>query len=127
MDSKFITVAQFQEFAKKADERLDKVELGKLDKAGICTVSIPVSAWVTNTDEVTVNAGFAYCADVAVSDLSAEDSVDTVLDFASYEAAKVCGMAVTSMINDGAVRYFAVKQPSEAITAQLRVIRCATE
>ena len=49
-DGDNITVKQFQDFVDKADERLDNLEFGKADRVSPVSITIPVSAWVENTD-----------------------------------------------------------------------------
>lgn len=122
-DEKNVTLEQLAEVVRKADERLDKLESGKADKVSPVSITIPVSAWTANADTATVAAGFAFYADAAVADLTATDSVDTTLDFASLEPAKACGMANTSTPMAGKVRYFAVIKPTTALTASLRVFK----
>ena len=125
-DEKNVTLKQFKEFAAKADERLDKLEIGKAEKVSNVSITIPVSAWTENTDTATTAAGFAFYADTAVAGLAAEDSTDTVLDYASLEPAKNCGMANTSTQMAGKVRYFAAAKPKQDLTATLRVFKKKT-
>lgn len=122
-DDKNVTLEQLAGMFAKADERLDKLEAGKADKVSPVSIAIPVSAWTANTDTATVAAGFAFYADAAVAGLTAADSVDTTLDYASLEPAKTCGMANTSTPMAGKVRYFAVIKPTTALTATLRVFK----
>ena len=126
-DDKNITVAQFKNFAAKADERLDKLETGKADKVSPVSITIPVSAWTENTDTATLAAGFAFYADTAVEGLAAEDSTDTVLDYASLEPAKACGMANTATPMEENIRHYAVSKPTTALTATLRVFKAKTQ
>ena len=126
-DERNITVAQFKDFAAKADERLDKLETGKADKVSPVSITIPVSAWTENTDTATKAAGFAFYADTAVEGLAAEDSTDTVLDYASLEPAKACGMANTASPMAAKIRHFAVSKPTTALTATLRVFKAKTQ
>lgn len=118
--NKNMTMEQFKQFASLADERLDKLELGKADKVSPVGIIIPASAWTENTDVTTATAGSFY-ADVAVEGLTAENIVDTMLDYSSLETAKKCGMAnnATSMV--GKMRYYAVKKPVSDMNAILRV------
>lgn len=126
-DEKNVTLAQFKDFVSKADERLDKLEIGKANKVSPVSITIPVSAWTENTDTATKAAGFAFYADTAVEGLAAEDSTDTVLDYASLEPAKACGMANTATPRAAAIRHYAVSKPTKALTATLRVFKAATQ
>lgn len=98
----------------------------KADKARGVTVSIPVSAWAANEDSDTSAAGFAYYADVAVSDLLATASADTVLAIPSLSVASAAGMSTTATPYAGKVRYYAVNKPTAALSALVRVIQGAT-
>lgn len=122
-DDKNVTLEQFIEFAHKVDERMDNLEIGKVDKVSPVSITIPVSAWTENTDTATKAAGFAFYADTAVEGLAAEDSTDTVLDYASLEPAKACGMAGTSTPMAAAIRHYAARKPTTALTATLRVFK----
>lgn len=126
-DDKNVKVAQFKNFAAKIDERLDKLETGKADKVSSVSISIPVSAWIKNTDTTTVAAGFAFYADAAVEGLTAENYLDTVLDFASLEPAKTCGMANTATPAAAKIRYLAVSKPESALTATVRMLKGTTQ
>lgn len=123
MSGKNITLDQMKDFAARADKRLDDLEKNKTDKISPVSISIPVSAWIENTDTTTVAAGFAFCADVAVEGLAEADGTDTVLDPACLEAAKVCGLSNTSMTMAGTIRYYAAEKPASALTATVRVIQ----
>ena len=120
-DTKKITVKQLRAAMKKADKRLDDLELGKADKISLVSISIPVSAWVEDTDTTIVAAGFAYHADAAVEDLTAANSTETVLDLASLEPAKACGMANTAIAMAGVIRYYAVNKPTTTLNATVLV------
>ena len=126
-DEKNVTLTQFKDFVAMADDRLDKLEIGKAAKVSPVSITIPVSAWTENTDTATLAAGFAFYADTAVVGLAAEDSTDTVLDYASLEPAKACGMATTATPMVAAIRHYAVSKPTEALTATLRVFKAKTQ
>lgn len=121
-----ITKKQFLEFVARADERLDAMELGKADKVSAVTISIPVSAWIENTDTTTVAAGFAFYADAAVEGLTAKDAAETTLDYASLSIAKACGMSKTATTMAGKIRYYAAVKPTAAMTAQVTIHRGKT-
>ena len=124
---KNITLEQMRDFVGRADQRLDTLEKNKADKVSPVNISIPVSAWIENTDTATVAAGFAFCADAAVEGLTEADSTDTVLDYASLGPAKTCGMATTSTSMQAVIRYYAMEKPTTALTATVRVYKGATQ
>lgn len=128
MDSgKNITLEQLRTFAERADQRLDDLEKGSGAKASFVTISIPVSAWIENTDTTTVAAGFAVCADAVVDGLTEANSTDMVLDFASLEPAKICGMANISTPMQDAIRIYAMEVPTTALTATVRIYQGTTQ
>lgn len=114
------------ELAETVTAALEEMDGNKTDKARGVTVSIPVSAWAANEDSDTSAAGFAYYADVAVSDLLATDSADTVLAVPSLSVASAAGMSTTATPYAGKVRYYAVNKPTAALSALVRVIQGAT-
>lgn len=126
-DDKNVTLAQLKDQVAKTDTRMDKLEAGKADKVSPVSITIPVSAWTENTDTATLAAGFAFYADTVVEGLAAEDSTDTVLDYASLEPAKACGMANTASSRAAAIRHYAVSKPTTALTATLRVFKAKTQ
>lgn len=121
-----VTLAQLLDFAARADERLDKLELGKAAKVWTVSVSIPAAAWQANPDAAAKAAGYAYCADVAVAGLGAQDAAETDLDIASRSAAKTAGMADFAVSSAGSIRYYAVTVPTQALSATVSVYQGAT-
>jgi len=55
-DEKNVTLEQFKDFMTKADERLDKLEVGKENKVSPVSITIPTEGWASEeigeTDEV---------------------------------------------------------------------------
>lgn len=96
---------------------------GKADKAAKVSVSIAASAWKSNTDTASKNAGYLYYADAAVSGLTVNDAVKVNLDFASLSVAKACGMAQSCVTSTNRVRFFAVSVPSAALTATVYFVQ----
>lgn len=125
-DDQNITLAQLKKFMSRADVRLDALELGKAAKVRTVSISIPATAWVANTDTAVAALGYAYCTDVAVSGLGAQDVAETDLDIASRSAAKTAGMADFAATTAGAIRYYAVTVPTQALSAQVSVYQGAT-
>lgn len=87
------------------------------------SVTIPVSAWKTNTDSITKAAGFLYYADVSISGLAATDWQETTLAVASLKVAKAAGVANTATGSAGKIRYYAVAKPTAALTATVRTLQ----
>ncbi len=122
-DEKNITLEQFKDFAQKADARLDNLETGKADKPEMLNITIPASNWTENQDEATSAAGYAFSCDVAVEGATSADSADTIIAPGSMQAAVACGLCPTSTVVDGAVRYYAVSAPTQALSVQVRMIK----
>lgn len=98
-----------------------------MDELSSAAITIPVSAWKGNTDAVTVAAGLAYYADVAVSGLTESDMVDTVLDHGSLEIARSCQMSGTCDSQAGSIRYYAAQIPAAGMTATVYIHKGADE
>ena len=122
-DEKNIPVEQFKDFAEKADSRLDKLETGKADKPEVLEIAIPASGWAENQDEAISAAGYAFSYDAAVEGATAADSAETIISPASMQTAVECGLCPTSAVVDGAVRYYAVTAPTQALSVQVRIIK----
>ena len=120
-DGDNITVKQFQDFVDKADERLDNLEFGKADRVSPVSITIPVSAWVENTDNDALAAGFAYCASVIVDGLTDDDAGDTIPAFSSFATVKSCGMAERAKHTGNTMKYYAVQMPDADIVATVRI------
>lgn len=120
-DGSNITVEQFQGFVDKADERFDNLEFGKADQVSSVSITIPVSAWVENTDIDALAAGYGYSASVTVDGLTDDDSGDTLPLFSSYNTVKNCSMARRAKHTGNTMKYYAKKIPDADITAEVRV------
>ena len=115
------------ELASVVSQAFVEMDGQKADKATFISVSIPVSAWKTNTDSAPRAAGFLFYADVTVADMTAADGADTVLDYASMNAAKAAGVANTATTMAGKVRYYSINKPTAALTAKVRIIQGAEQ
>ena len=92
-------------------------------KAKTVSITIATSAWKSNADATTKNAGFLYYADAAVSGITAEDYAETILDISSLDAAINSGLAPVTDISAGSIRYYAVAIPAAALSAQVCIIQ----
>ena len=90
------------------------------------SASIPTSAWVSNTDTTIANEGYAYMANVSITDITANDGSSTDIAVSSRSTAVSCGMANISQTLSGYVRFYSKTVPDSAITVQIQVMRVAT-
>lgn len=113
-DEKNVTLEQFKDFMTKADERLDKLEVGKENKVSPVSITIPTEGWASEeigeTDEEGTEASYPFYYDIAAADVT--------ISRESLDAATVCGLCPTSETTEGKIRLRAMKAPTEAITAE---------
>ena len=113
-DEKNVTLEQFKDFMTKADERLDKLEVGKENKVSPVSITIPTEGWASEeigeTDEEGTEASYPFYYDIAAADV--------MISRESLDAATVCGLCPTSETTEGKIRLRAMKAPTEAITAE---------
>jgi len=123
--SKLATLEQMRQLAQRSQDFTAEVaELAAAAAAAeFITISIPVSAWVENTDTVLAAEGFAYMADVAVEQLTAADGAETNIALSSRAEAISCGLAHLSQTQSGAIRYYAKSAPTTALVLQAQIMR----
>lgn len=119
-DEKNVTLEQFKGFMTKADERLDKLEVGKENKVSPVSITIPTEGWASEeigeTDEEGTEASYPFYYDIAAADVTAKHRADVTISRESLNAATVCGLCPTSETTEGKIRLRAMKAPTEAIT-----------
>ena len=75
-DEKNVTLEQFKGFMTKADERLDKLEVGKENKVSPVSITIPTEGWASEeigeTDEEGTEASYPFYYDIAAADVTAK-------------------------------------------------------
>lgn len=111
-DEKNVTLEQFKGFMTKADERLDKLEVGKENKVSPVSITIPTEGWASEeigeTDEEGTEASYPFYYDIAAADVTAKHRADVTISRESLDAATVCGLCPTSETTEGedqAARY----------------------
>ena len=96
-DEKNVTLEQFKGFMTKADERLDKLEVGKENKVSPVSITIPTEGWASEeigeTDEEGTEASYPFYYDIAAADVTAKHRADVTISRESLDAATVCGPA----------------------------------
>lgn len=118
-DKKNVTLAQLAEFARKADARLDNLEIGKENKVSPVSITIPAEGWAAETDEAMASYPFYY--DIAAESVTAKDRVDIAIAPGSMDVAIGCGICPTNETLAGKIRVWARSVPTEAIAAEYRL------
>lgn len=124
-DDKNITLGQFKEQMRKADERLDDLETGKADKVSPVSITIPAEGWASEEIEDTgedgeeeISTSYPYYYDLAVTGVTAKDRADITIARGSLDAAVNCGLCPTSETLEGKIRLRAVSVPTEEMAAE---------
>ena len=93
-DEKNVTLEQLKGFMTKADERLDKLEVGKENKVSPVSITIPTEGWASEeigeTDEEGTEASYPFYYDIAAADVTAKHRADVTISRESLDAATVC-------------------------------------
>lgn len=116
-----ITLDQLLYAFELADKRLDGLELGKQDISPAVDLVIPTTGWGTDTS---VPSHPQYY-DIAVTGLQEQDIVAVEVAPGSCDVARAASFANTQSYA-GKVRLRAKSVPTEAITAQYRIIKIAS-
>lgn len=121
-DDKNITLPQFKEQMRKADERLDALETGKADKVSPVSFIIPAEGWaseeIDETGEEETGASYPYYIDIAVTGVTAKDRADVTISVDGLGTATSCGLCPISETLEGKIRLRAVSAPDETIPAE---------
>ena len=110
------------EVAQAAADAIEEVAEAKAEKATWQTVTLPVSSWTANGDADSLAAGYDFCCEVALSGVTAADSAESILSFASLDDARNAGISPTAEVLNGKIRYYAVEKPNAEIIMQVRPI-----
>jgi len=90
-DEKNVTLEQFKGFMTKADERLDKLEVGKENKVSPVSITIPTEGWASEeigeTDEEGTEASYPFYYDIAAADVTAKHRADVTISRESLDCA----------------------------------------
>lgn len=113
--------ASLGQIAAATSEALEEMDANKASKAKNLSVSIPVSAWIANTDASLTAEGFIYMADVAVDGITATTKAEVLIAKVSRASAKSCGIADINDTQTNAVRLFSIKKPDAEIAVQISV------
>lgn len=95
----------------------------KADKAEFVSVTLQPSGWKQNPNSAVNAAGYPYALDAPVQGVTEADGSESILDPASLTEATKCGLCPTSATISGHIRFYAVTQPTKAITLQVRIIK----
>lgn len=109
-----ITFEQLQEFAERADERLDRLELN-LEKGQDMTIS--KSGWTNDSGD----ENFPYQYVLSVEGVTTASRADAVLDAGSIVVASACGMCAACDTADGTVVFKSYTVPTADLTGKLYI------
>ena len=109
--------------AATAADALEEMDGAKADLPEFLKLSIPATGWAETQEESISAAGYAFAYDAAVEGATAADSAETIIDPGSMQTAVECGLCPTLAVVDGAVRYYAVTAPTQALSMQVRIIK----
>lgn len=110
------------EVAQATADAIEEMGAQKADLGAWHTVTLPVADWTANTDEESLNAGYAFCCEAALSGVTAKDSAESILHAGSIAAARAATLCPTTDVLDGKIRYYAAAKPAAAIILQVRPI-----
>lgn len=119
-EDKNITLAQLQQFAKKADERLDDLEANS--PRGMA-LTLSAGGWTEDSGD----ANYPYRYVLAVTGVTEASRADAVLDPASVAAATVCGVCVVTETGEGTVIFKSYEAPGADLTGRLYITKTAAQ
>ena len=109
-----ITYEQLQDFAVRADTRLDRLELN-LEKGQDMTIS--KSDWTNDSGD----ENFPYQYVLSVEGVTTASRADAVLDAGSIVVASACGMCAACDTADGSVVFKSYTVPTADLTGKLYI------
>lgn len=112
-----ITMKHLLDLAARADERLDKLELGKQNITPLVPITIPATGWGSDT----AYPKYPHCYDIAIDGLLETDVVAVESLPESEDVARAANFMQTQSYA-GKVRLRAENVPAGAISAQYRII-----
>ncbi len=115
-NTKKITMAQLQEFASRADGRLDALEAGV--PVGM-EMTLAANGWTNNSGD----ANYPYQYRLTVDGITAASRADAVLDAGSVAAASVCGVCAVSETADNTVIFKSRTAPTANLTGTLYITK----
>lgn len=107
-------------FARKADERLDNLELNSTKSRSL---TLTKGAWAKNTE----NADFPYKYTLSVKGVTAASQADAVLDSASVIIAAAAGMSTVCDTAADSVIFRCREIPSANLTGTLYIKKKAAQ
>ena len=109
-----ITYEQLQDFAVRADKRLDRLELN-LEKGQDMTIS--KSDWTNDSGD----ENFPYQYVLSVEGVTTASRADAVLDAGSIVVASACGMCAACDMAEGSVVFKSYTAPAADLTGKLYI------
>jgi hypothetical protein len=124
LSNKLTTIEQLRAAAERSAALSGQIAGMVVDAFGHdwLTVTLSAASWQTNSDKDSSAAGYGYYCEAAVSNLTENDSAESILSIDSLSAAKAANLCPTTDILAGKIRYYAAVKPTAAITMQVRPI-----
>lgn len=119
-DNKNVTMGQLVDFAKKADKRLDDLEMVKM---GSMNLVISASGWTNDSGD----ENFPHRYVMTVDGVTAASRADAVLDDASIKVASVSGVCAVSETAANSVIFKSRTAPTSDLTGTLYVYKQVVE
>lgn len=117
--AKNITFEQLQEFAERADERIDALE-GNSPKGRAMTLAS--GGWTNDSGD----ANYPYQYKLTVEGVTSASRADAVLDDTSVAVAAACGVCPTTTTAANTVIFKSNTAPTAALTGVLYIRKTAT-
>ena len=89
------------------------------------SITVPTSAWGTNSDTATLAEGYSYKADVSITGLMENANVSIALTATSLSAAYDAGVCPIVLVSNGSVRFYSNSVPEINLTGTLKAMQLA--
>lgn len=119
-ESKNVNLETLLEFAKKADERLDKLE-GNAPKW--LELTLPVSGWTNDSGDT----AYPYKYVLTVDGMTASSRADLILDSASIILGVTCGFCNETETDTDSVIFKSTKVPAAELSGLLYITKETVE
>lgn len=88
--------------------------------------NLPVTGWVDNTDEESKTAGYDKMYSLTTEGATVDDSARVIIYPTSEDTALACGLCPSTDVVDGAIIFYAVTVPEEAIAIHYGLVKAYT-
>lgn len=117
-DKNNITLEQLQNFAERADKRLDRLELNSPIKQALL---LSADGWTNDSGDTE----YPYRYALTVDGITTDSRVDAELDDGSVAVAKACGMYAFTETTENTVVFKSIAAPENNLTGVMYITRTA--